>query len=118
MSILDQVRAKYGMAIDETDKTDRRPFVSNGSPISGKSEKFPPEAEAALATAEMVAAGIVPDHYTTATICRRCGPVPIFPGCPPDVLGCPWCWAGSKPTVYPEKPQEKEFIPSTDDYGD
>jgi len=36
-------------------------------------------------------AGRVPAHYTAVTECRRCGPVPIFPGCPAEVLGCPWC---------------------------
>ncbi len=36
--------------------------------------------------------GIVPDHYTSATECRYCGPVPIFEGCPPEVHGCPWCF--------------------------
>lgn len=36
-------------------------------------------------------AGRVPASYTVVTDCRRCGPVPIFPGCPPEALGCPWC---------------------------
>lgn len=36
-------------------------------------------------------AGIVPAHYTATTECRGCGPVPIFPGCPPGVDACPWC---------------------------
>jgi hypothetical protein len=35
--------------------------------------------------------GIAPDHYTATTTCRHCGPVPIFEGFGPDVLGCPWC---------------------------
>ena len=36
--------------------------------------------------------GIVPDHYTAMTNCKRCGPVQIFEGCPPQVEGCPWCF--------------------------
>jgi len=36
--------------------------------------------------------GIVPDHYTSETECKRCGPIPIFEGCPPQVDGCPWCF--------------------------
>ena len=37
-------------------------------------------------------AGIAPACYTAATICAGCGPVPIWPGVPPRVLGCPWCF--------------------------
>ena len=36
--------------------------------------------------------GITPDHYTSKTECKRCGTVPIFEGCPPQVNGCPWCF--------------------------
>ena len=34
--------------------------------------------------------GEVPNHYTAVTRCSRCGPVPIWQGCPPKVLSCPW----------------------------
>ncbi|MFM8442465.1 MAG: hypothetical protein ACKN9W_03865 [Methylococcus sp.] len=37
------------------------------------------------------AAGIAPDHYTGQTVCRSCGPVPIWHGAPAHVQGCPWC---------------------------
>lgn len=30
--------------------------------------------------------GIPPDHYTARTVCSRCGPVPIWEGCPPAVM--------------------------------
>lgn len=36
--------------------------------------------------------GEVPANYTARTVCRGCGPVPIFEGAPGEVLGCPWCW--------------------------
>ncbi|MCH8074152.1 MAG: hypothetical protein IIA09_19640, partial [Proteobacteria bacterium] len=36
--------------------------------------------------------GITPDHYTSETECKQCGPVPIFEGCPSMVAGCPWCF--------------------------
>lgn len=36
--------------------------------------------------------GYVPDHYTALTTCKRCGRVPIWAGCPPQILGCPWCF--------------------------
>ncbi len=35
--------------------------------------------------------GVVPDHYISETECKHCGPVPIFEGCPPQVMNCPWC---------------------------
>ena len=41
---------------------------------------------------EMRQRGIVPDHYTSETECERCGTVPIFEGCPPQINGCPWCF--------------------------
>ena len=44
-----------------------------------------------VAITEMRERGIVPDHYTTTTECKHCGPVPIFEGLPNKVLGCPWC---------------------------
>ena len=36
--------------------------------------------------------GQVPPHWTAETTCRHCGTVPIWPGCPPKVSGCPWCF--------------------------
>ena len=41
---------------------------------------------------EMREMGICPDHYTARTDCKRCGKVPIWSGCPPQVDGCPWCF--------------------------
>ena len=35
--------------------------------------------------------GEVPPTYTAVTVCRHCGPVPIFPGVAEKVEGCPWC---------------------------
>ena len=45
-----------------------------------------------LAIEDMRRSGTVPDHYTATTECRHCGPVPIWEGCSPDVLNCPWCF--------------------------
>ena len=36
--------------------------------------------------------GEVPAHYTAKTVCKHCGPVPIFEGTPERVEGCPWCF--------------------------
>lgn len=35
--------------------------------------------------------GEVPEGWTATTCCRHCGGVAIWPGCPNEVLGCPWC---------------------------
>lgn len=35
--------------------------------------------------------GEVPEGWTATTCCRHCGEVAIWPGCPNEVLGCPWC---------------------------
>lgn len=43
-------------------------------------------------TVRAVRAGQVPEHYTATTNCRQCGPVPIWPGLPAEVAGCPWCF--------------------------
>jgi len=45
-----------------------------------------------LMISEMRLQGVIPDHYTSSTECRHCGPVPIWNGCPPQVAGCPWCF--------------------------
>ena len=45
-----------------------------------------------LVVEDMRHRAIVPEHYTATTECRHCGPVPIWDGCPPKVLGCPWCF--------------------------
>lgn len=45
----------------------------------------------AVRTKRMREHGMVPPDYTASTICRSCGPVPIFQGSPAQVDGCPWC---------------------------
>ena len=45
----------------------------------------------AVRTKRMREHGMVPPDYTESTVCKRCGPVPIFAGCPDEVLLCPWC---------------------------
>ncbi len=99
MSVMQLVREKYKTAIGRADKTDKRPFGSNGSPIHEELKNQFPDVEPHEfpAVTEMLRIqglrekGIAPDHYTSVTECRHCGPVPIWDGCPPQVLGCPWC---------------------------
>ncbi len=43
-------------------------------------------------TRRMRERGAVPSEYTAITECAGCGPVPVWAGCPPAVLACPWCF--------------------------
>jgi hypothetical protein len=45
----------------------------------------------AVATRRQREQGVVPVWWTATTICAVCGPVPVWPECPPTVLACPWC---------------------------
>lgn len=54
-----------------------------------------------VATRRMRESGAVPLHYTAVTVCRRCGPVWIFPGAPNLVDGCPWCFNRAKGLPVP-----------------
>jgi len=117
MSLLQEVIEQYGISenpkapTDKTDKTSKKPkaltdktaktsSVSFGSEWSellenknGELEEHQiPVATDMVAIIEMRERGIVPDHYTSETDCKHCGPVPIFEGCPPQVEGCPWCF--------------------------
>ncbi len=105
MSILQEVIEQYSEFISEkpkalTDKTDKRASVSSVSEWSellenknGElTEDELPAAIEMVAITEMREKGICPDHYTSETTCKNCGPVPIWEGCPPQVIGCPWCF--------------------------
>lgn len=35
--------------------------------------------------------GIVPEGWTAEVTCRGCGPVLLWPECPPELIACPWC---------------------------
>ena len=117
MSVMETVRRKYKMAIGRTDKTDKSTSDSNGSPSyedlksqfpDCQSHDFPVVIEM-LRIQEMRSRGIVPDHYSATTKCRRCGPVPIFEGCPPEVGGCPWCFNRLKGLPIPRAPLCEEY---------
>ena len=51
---------------------------------------------------EMRSKGIAPNHYTSTTTCKHCGPVPIWEGCPPELIGCPWCFNRHRGFPIPE----------------
>ncbi len=68
----------------------RRDAGSDWDEIANDPEKLKSYFEL-LMISDMRTKGIAPDHYTSTTICKHCGPVPIWSGCPPEVQGCPWC---------------------------
>ena len=100
MSILQQVIEEYGILetpIGLTVKADKRAsvsFVSDRSREPEIIEDLPDEKVVAQEMLEIMAMreqGAAPPHYTAVTECKHCGPVPIWEGCSPHVLGCPWC---------------------------
>ena len=121
MSILDSVREKYKTLRDESAKGDKRASVTFGTPTGKRFQSFstdklrliagddwpeiqadPKQLEAfkaAAATAAQIQRGEIPAHYTATTDCKRCGPVPIFPGMPDRLSGCPWCLARRRPAT-------------------
>jgi len=42
--------------------------------------------------------GKVPDGYIKTVYCQHCGDVQLWPECPNEVLGCPWCLRKNRPT--------------------
>ncbi len=127
MSLLQEVIEQYGISenhkapTDKTDKTSKKPkaltdkndktsSVSFGSEwselLENKSRELEehqiPVAANMVAITEMRERGIVPDHYTSETECKHCGPVPIFEDCPPRVDGCPWCFNRHKNLPIPK----------------
>ena len=121
MSLLQDVIEQYGdfeSVRSPTDKTDKRGSVSFGSEwsellenINGELEEHQvPIAADMVAIIEMRERGIVPDHYTSETECKHCGPVPIFPGCPPQVDGCPWCFNRLRGLPMPEVVNEMKAM--------
>jgi len=64
---------------------------SDWDEVSSDPAKLKSFAELVMIT-DMRHRGIVPTHYTSETECKHCGPVPIWPGCPPQITGCPWCF--------------------------
>ena len=64
----------------------------------------------AVQTRRMREKGEVPPNYTAVTECAGCGPVPIWPNCPPRRLACPWCanrLSGRPMPATPAKPLER-----------
>lgn len=58
----------------------------------------------ALDAATRMDAGQPPTGWDAVRYCRLCGPVLLWPGCPPIVLACPWCFR-RKAGRYVPRPQ-------------
>jgi len=75
---------------------------SDWDEVSADPAKLKSFAELVMIT-DMRHRGIVPDHYTSETECKNCGPVPIWPRCPPEVKECPWCFNRLQGLPMPNK---------------
>jgi hypothetical protein len=53
-----------------------------------------------VAENKMIALGYVPSSWTHTGTCRKCGTVPLEEPTQGELVGCPWCAAGSAPHVY------------------
>jgi hypothetical protein len=108
MSLLEQVFREYGipeMPNARTDKTAERASVSSVSGWLDELETInrDPAVSRMIQITRMRYEGKMPEHYTSTTNCRHCGPVPIWEGCPPEVLDCPWCFNRLKGLPIPRR---------------
>lgn len=127
MSILDEVYKQYGVSetseppTDTTDSSQSVSSVSEGvSPFEPEIDDLEQEAgddwhqmsadeqqietfRYLVRTARQIRAGVIPESYTSTTNCKNCGEVPVFQGCPPEVLSCPWCMNGVKGLLIPKR---------------
>lgn len=57
----------------------------------------------ALQRGRVMDGGIVPDGYSQPAKCAGCGPVLLWPGSPPEVNACPWCFRrrAGRPIPHP-----------------
>ena len=57
----------------------------------------------ALEAGQQMDAGMVPPGWgePVACTCEGCGPVLLWPGCPPKVKACPWCFRRKAGKVIP-----------------
>jgi len=55
----------------------------------------------ALARGAAMDSGTVPVEYTQRASCEGCGPVWLWPTCPPVVQACPWCFRRKAGKAFP-----------------
>ena len=97
--LLNRIKREKPALIRELDRI-RDKAGDDWEEISGDPKQLKDFYELLMIT-EMRSRGTVPEHYTATTECRRCGPVPIFEGLPPQVMGCPWCFNRRKGLPIP-----------------
>ncbi len=53
--------------------------------------------------------GLAPPEYTATVYCDGCGPVLLWPTCPPRLKSCPWCFRrkAGKPIPRPQAPRKE-----------
>ena len=56
-----------------------------------------------LRTARQIAAGEIPESYTSVVECSHCGKVPAWPGYPTPTNSCPWCFNRMKDLPIPRE---------------
>ena len=88
--LLDRIRNHKPALIQELERI-RRLAGADWDEIANAPEQFQ-AFHRMVETHRTIRAGRVPDHFTATTVCKRCGPVPIWPGLPAEALGCPWCF--------------------------
>ena len=107
MSLVQKAMEKYSYSPREPSLSEVKSLAGPDWPeISQDPEKLSALTNLAMIV-EMRAKGIVPDHYTAETECKHCGPVPIFEGCPPQVINCPWCLNRIKGLPIPNNNKNK-----------
>ena len=90
IDLLDRIRNHKPALIQELDRI-RRLAGADWDEIANAPDQFK-AFHHMVETHRTIRAGRVPDQFKATTVCKRCGPVPIWPGLPAEVLGCPWCF--------------------------
>ncbi len=100
-TLVSRVKEEKAALLDSLDRI-RKMAGSDWIDVSNDPEQLRAFADL-LAIEDMRHRGIAPDHYTSTTECKHCGGVPIWEGCAPNVLGCPWCFNRIKGLPIPHK---------------
>jgi len=109
MSLLEKALEKYAHHESEVSDQELREVLDDDwDEVSNDPAQFE-AARYSLRTIQQIAAGQVPDSYSAKTICKHCGPVPIWEGCDPEVAGCPWCFNRIKGLPIPKEGNDESF---------
>jgi hypothetical protein len=73
---------------------------SNETALTEGDEAYRSQLKRLIAENVMIGKGIVPRSFVFQGSCRRCGVVPLDTAVDGEILGCPWCASGARPTVY------------------